>query len=212
VAWPAGVSRRPGPDRYARAVRALVIVDVQNDFCEGGSLAVSGGAAVAREISGYLAGPDRARYDHVIASQDFHVDPGEHFSAHPDFYRSWPPHCVAGTAGAEFHPDLDTTHIEEIFRKGQRAAAYSAFEGANAAGGTLSAWLTQHGVTEVHVVGLATDYCVYATAADAAKAGFATTVLLNLTAGVDPQTTAAAIDQLRSAGVALVGSPLVAAN
>ena len=193
-------------------MRALVIVDVQNDFCEGGSLAVAGGAAVGRAISEYLAGPDRARYDHVVASQDFHVDPGEHFSADPDFYASWPAHCVAGTSGAEFHPDLDTSQIEETFRKGQHSAAYSAFEGTNPAGATLAAWLKERGVTDVDVVGIATDYCVYATAADAAKAGFATTVLLNLTAGVDPHTTAAAIDQLRAAGVLLVGSPLVAAT
>ena len=193
-------------------MRALVIVDVQNDFCEGGSLAVSGGGAVARAITEYLAGPDRARFDHVVASQDFHIDPGEHFSAKPDYYTSWPTHCVAETAGAQFHPDLDASHIEEIFRKGQHAAAYSAFEGAGSGGDTLSAWLTKRGVTDVDVIGIATDYCVYATASDAARAGFATTVLLNLTAGVDPQTTAAAIDQLRSAGIMLVGSPLVSAS
>jgi nicotinamidase/pyrazinamidase len=189
-------------------VPALVIVDVQNDFCEGGSLAVGGGAAVARAISDYLAGPDRARYDHVVASQDFHVDPGEHFSANPDFYSSWPAHCVAETAGAEFHPDLDTSQIEEIFRKGRHAAAYSAFEGANSAGDTLSHWLTERGVTDVDVVGIATDYCVYATSADAARAGFTTAVLLSLTAGVDAHTTAAAIEKLREAGVTLTGTPL----
>jgi nicotinamidase/pyrazinamidase len=189
-------------------VRALVIVDVQNDFCEGGSLAVAGGAEVARAISQYLAGPERARYDHVVASQDFHVDPGRHFSARPDFYTSWPAHCVAETTGAEFHPDLDTSQIQEIFRKGQHAAAYSAFEGANSAGETLGAWLTKRGVTDVEVVGLATDYCVYATSADAGRTGFATRVLLNLTAGVDPHTTAAAIEKLREAGITLTGTPL----
>ncbi|MBO0836964.1 MAG: nicotinamidase [Actinobacteria bacterium] len=189
-------------------MRALVVVDVQNDFCEGGSLAVTGGAAVARAISGYLAGPDRARYDHVVASQDFHVDPGDHFSAQPDFYNSWPPHCVAETAGAQFHPDLDTSQIEGVFRKGQHAAAYSGFEGTDAAGAAFGDWLTEHGVTDVDVVGIATDYCVFATAIDAAKAGFSTTVLLNLTAGVDPQTTAAAIDKMRAAGITLTGSPL----
>jgi len=193
-------------------VRALVIVDVQNDFCEGGSLAVAGGAAVARAISDYLAGPDGGGYDHVLASQDFHVDPGGHFSAEPDYFNSWPAHCVADTAGAQFYPDLDTSRIEEIFRKGRYAAAYSGFEGTNQDGDSLDSWLREHGVADVDVVGIATDYCVYATAADAAKAGFATTVLLNLTAGVDPQTTAAAIDQLRSARVALVGSPLVSAT
>jgi len=193
-------------------VRALVIVDVQNDFCEGGSLAVAGGAAVARAISDYLASPDGGSYDHVLASQDFHVDPGGHFSAEPDYFNSWPAHCVADTAGAQFYPDLDTSRIEEIFRKGRYAAAYSGFEGTNQDGDSLDSWLREHGVADVDVVGIATDYCVYATAADAAKAGFATTVLLNLTAGVDPQTTAAAIDQLRSARVALVGSPLVSAT
>lgn len=193
-------------------MRALVIVDVQNDFCEGGSLAVAGGAAVARAISEYLDRPDGTRYDHVVASQDFHVDPGEHFSAQPDFYRSWPAHCVAETAGAHFHPDLDTSRIEEIFRKGQHAAAYSGFEGVSAAGTSLGSWLTERGVTDVDIVGIATDYCVYATAADASRAGFGTSVLLGLTAGVDPHTTEAALDKLRAVGVTLTGSPAVPAG
>jgi nicotinamidase/pyrazinamidase len=192
-------------------VRALVIVDVQNDFCEGGSLAVTGGTAVARAISAYLASPSRARYDYVVASQDFHVDPGSHFSAEPDYFSSWPAHCVAETTGAQFHPELDTGPIDEIFRKGTYAAAYSGFEGTNDAGETLGDWLTSRGVTDVDVVGIATDYCVYATASDAARAGFATTVLLNLTAGVDPETTKAAIAKLRDAGVTLTGSPQISA-
>ncbi len=189
-------------------MRALLIVDVQNDFCEGGSLAVAGGAAVARAITTYLAGPDRARYAHVVASQDFHVDPGSHFATEPDYYESWPSHCVAGTAGAQFHPDLDTGAVEEVFRKGAYAAAYSGFEGTNEAGETLGSWLSEHGVTDLDVVGIATDYCVRATAADAAAAGFVTTVPLNLTAGVDAKTTAEAIESLRTAGVELSGSPL----
>jgi len=189
-------------------VRALVIVDVQNDFCEGGSLAVAGGATVARTISEYLAGPDSAGYDHVVASQDFHVDPGTHFSAEPDYFSSWPAHCVADTPGAQFHPDLDTSRIEAIFRKGLHAAAYSGFEGANEEGDSLDTWLRQHGVADVDVVGIATDYCVYATAADAVRAGFATRVLLAMTAGVDKHSTAAAIEKLRDAGVTLTGSPL----
>jgi nicotinamidase/pyrazinamidase len=193
-------------------VRALVIVDVQNDFCEGGSLGVAGGAAVARAISAYLAGPDGARYDHIIASQDFHVDPGAHFSREPDYFSSWPPHCVADTTGALFHPDLATGPIEEIFRKGRYAAAYSGFEGTSDEGETLGGWLASRRVTDVDVVGIATDYCVYATATDAAKAGYATTVLLNLTAGVDQETTAAAIERLRAAGVTLIGSPQLRAT
>jgi len=189
-------------------VRALVIVDVQNDFCEGGSLAVAGGTAVARAITQYLAGPDGTRYDHVVATQDFHVDPGTHFSEHPDYADSWPAHCVAGTAGAQFRPELDTSRVEAIFRKGQHAAAYSGFEGSADSGETLREWLTQRRVTEVDIAGLTADYCVRATAADAAKAGFATTALLGLTAGVSDGTTADAIESLRAAGVRLEGTPL----
>ena len=188
-------------------MRALVIVDVQNDFCEGGSLAVSGGAAVARAISDYLAGPDGARYDHVVATQDFHVDPGAHFSPQPDYVSSWPVHCVADSQGARFHPALATGRIEEIFRKGEYAAAYSGFEGADPAGGSLESWLTERGVTDVDVTGIATDYCVRATAADAAKAGFDTTVLLELTAGVAADSTRDAIAALLAAGVTLTGKP-----
>jgi nicotinamidase/pyrazinamidase len=188
-------------------VRALVIVDVQNDFCEGGSLAVSGGAAVARAISDYLAGPDGARYDHVVATQDFHVDPGTHFSPHPDYAESWPVHCVADSAGAQFHEDLKTKRIEEIFRKGEYAAAYSGFEGSDPEGDSLADWLRQRGVTDVDVTGIATDYCVQATAADAAKAGFATTVLLDLTAGVAAATTKKAIASMRAGGITLTGKP-----
>jgi nicotinamidase/pyrazinamidase len=189
-------------------VRALVIVDVQNDFCEGGSLAVAGGIAVARAITAYVAGPDGARYDHVVATQDFHVDPGAHFSAHPDYANSWPAHCVAGTAGAEFRPELDTSRVEETFRKGAHAAAYSGFEGSAATGDSLRDWLVARQVTDVDVAGIATDYCVRATAADATAAGFATTVLLGLTAGVAEGSTSDAIQALRAAGVTLDGTPL----
>jgi len=187
-------------------MRALIIVDVQNDFCEGGSLAVAGGAAVARAISDHLA-VGRPGYAHVVATKDYHVDPGSHFSDHPDYSASWPPHCVAGTSGAEFHPDLDTSAVEAVFRKGQHAAAYSGFEGADEDGTPLGDWLRGHGVDEVDVVGIATDYCVHATAADAARAGFATRVLLDLTAGVAPESTARAIAGLRADGVELTGTP-----
>lgn len=189
-------------------MRALVIVDVQNDFCPGGSLAVAGGAAVARAISGYLAGAGAGRYDYVVATQDHHIDPGDHFAAEPDYAGTWPAHCVAGTAGANFHPDLDTAPIGEIFRKGAYAAAYSGFEGTAADGTTLGDWLASRGVDEVDVTGIATDYCVRATASDAAAAGLRTRVLLDLTAGVAPESTAAAIEALRAGGVTLTGAPL----
>jgi nicotinamidase/pyrazinamidase len=184
-------------------MRALIIVDVQNDFCEGGSLAVAGGAAVARAVSERLAGAHD--YAHVVATKDFHIDPGSHFSDHPDYAVSWPPHCVAGTTGADFHPDLDTSAVEAVFRKGAHAAAYSGFEGFDDDGTPLGDWLRGHGVDEVDVVGLATDYCVHATAGDAARAGFRTRVLLDLTAGVAPTSTVKAIEDLHADGVELSG-------
>jgi nicotinamidase/pyrazinamidase len=186
-------------------MRALIIVDVQNDFCEGGSLAVAGGAAVARAISNLLADGDG--YGHVVATKDFHIDPGSHFSDHPDYAASWPPHCVADTTGADFHPGLDTAAVEAVFLKGAHAAAYSGFEGADEAGTPLADWLRGHGVDQVDVVGIATDYCVHATAADAVRSGFATRVLLDLTAGVAPESTAKAVEDLRAAGVELTGTP-----
>jgi nicotinamidase/pyrazinamidase len=186
-------------------MRALIIVDVQNDFCEGGSLAVTGGAAVARAISEHVASGHG--YGHVVATKDFHIDPGAHFSDHPDFAASWPPHCVAGTAGADFHPNLDTAAVETVFLKGQHAAAYSGFEGADGAGTPLADWLREHDVDQVDIAGIATDYCVHATAADAARAGFATRVLLGLTAGVSPDSTAKAIEDLRTLSISLTGTP-----
>jgi nicotinamidase/pyrazinamidase len=181
-------------------MRALIVVDVQNDFCEGGSLAVQGGAAVAAAISGHLR---TASYDHVVATRDHHVDPGAHFSAEPDFVDSWPPHCRTGTPGASFHPDLDVALIEAVFSKGEHTAAYSGFEGATHGGHALEHWLRARGVDTVEVAGIATDHCVRATALDAAKAGFATTVLLDLCAGVAEETTKRALEQMRAAGVSV---------
>jgi nicotinamidase/pyrazinamidase len=193
--------------------RALVIVDVQNDFCEGGSLAVAGGAEVAREVSEHVS-RHAADYDHVVATADWHIDPGAHFSQTPDYVDSWPVHCVAESEGAEFHPRLAGAlgHVEAVFRKGEHAAAYSGFEGrADVDGRTsLADWLKERGVTDVDVVGIATDHCVRATATDAQREGFHTTVLLDLTAGVARSTTDAALSQLREAGVHLLGAPRVA--
>jgi nicotinamidase/pyrazinamidase len=186
-------------------MRALIVVDVQNDFCEGGSLAVTGGAAVARRISDLLAANDTG-YDHVVATKDFHIDPGEHFSDTPDYRVSWPRHCVVGTEGAEFHPGLDPAAVEAVFTKGEYSAAYSGFEGSDASGTSLGDWLRERGVDEVDVVGIATDYCVRATAADAAAAGLRTRVLIDLTAGVAEDSTAEAVEALRGAGVDVVGA------
>jgi nicotinamidase/pyrazinamidase len=186
--------------------RALIIVDVQNDFCEGGSLAVAGGAGVAAGISAALTD---GRWDHVVATKDYHIDPGAHFSRHPDYVDSWPPHCVVGTGGADFHPNLVTDRVEAVFHKGEHAAAYSGFEGHTDAGEGLAQWLRERSVEAVDVVGIATDHCVRATALDAVAAGFDTTVLLDLTAGVAPVTTEAALQELATASVTTTGTPVV---
>lgn len=186
---------------------ALIIVDVQNDFCEGGSLAVAGGAMLAGDISTFLA--DDAAYDHIVATRDYHIDPGAHFSDEPDYVRSWPPHCRAGTPGASFHPALDVGPIHEVFSKGQYSDGYSGFEGTSSEGDVLLTWLRARGVESVDVVGIATDHCVRATALDAAGAGFTTRALLDYTAGVAQATVDPALEQLRDAGVQLVGTPRV---
>lgn len=167
--------------------RALIVVDVQKDFCEGGSLAVTGGAAVAEAIDDLLA--EAHGYDVVVATRDHHIDPGDHFSDEPDFVDSWPPHCVVGTDGVEFHPNLGFREFDAIFDKGEYSAAYSGFEGADHKKDDVSLedFLNEHDVEEVDVCGLATDHCVKATAQDALEAGFDTTVLLGLTAAVSPR-------------------------
>ncbi|GAA2357312.1 isochorismatase family protein [Saccharopolyspora halophila] len=185
--------------------KALIIVDVQNDFCEGGALAVGGGAGVAAAISEHVASTS---YDHVVATRDYHVDPGGHFSDEPDFVRSWPRHCVAGTAGAAFHPDLDVVPVEAVFSKGQYSDGYSGFDGSTGEE-SLHDWLTERGVTEVDVVGIATDHCVRATALDAAERGLRTDVRLDLTAGVARRTVDTALDDLANAGITLLGTPVV---
>jgi nicotinamidase/pyrazinamidase len=182
-------------------MRALIVVDLQNDFCEGGSLAVPGGAAVARAVTDLVR---RNGYDQVVATADHHIDPGSHFAEHPDYQTSWPPHCVVGTFGAQFHPDFDSTAVGAIFRKGHHSAAYSGFEGVADDGASLADWLRERGVDEVDVVGIATDYCVRATASDAQQAGFQTRVLLDYTAGVAPESTTDAVVALRDSGVTVV--------
>ncbi len=189
--------------------RALVVVDVQNDFCEGGSLPVAGGARVAADISALVdrwhsAAADAAPYDVVVATKDHHVDPGAHWAAKPDYVDSWPVHCKVGTEGEAFHPNLDPQPFHAVFTKGEHAAAYSGFEGTHEGQG-LAEWLRAHGVTRVDVCGIATDHCVRATALDAAREGFDTTVLLDLCAGVAPETTQAALAAMSEAGVTLAG-------
>lgn len=204
--------------------RALIIVDVQNDFCPGGSLATEGGADTAAAISEWLL-THGALYDEVVVTQDWHVDPGEHFSDAPDYRTSWPVHCVAGSPGAELHEDLDTDAVAAWFRKGEHDAAYSGFEGllapeeavatgehepGAAAEDTLNVslddWLQDHGIEAVDVVGIATDHCVRATALDAVDAGYETRVLVDLTAAVDETAAEEAMDEVAGAGAEVVES------
>ncbi|MFI6577261.1 nicotinamidase [Nocardiopsis sp. NPDC050513] len=189
-------------------MKALIVVDVQNDFCEGGSLAVAGGADTAAAVTEYV----RAHaddYGAVVATRDWHVDPGAHFSDEPDYVRTWPRHCVAETPGADFHPAFDTAGVDAVFSKGQYADGYSGFEGVTGDGTSLADWLRGRGIDEVDLVGIATDHCVRATALDAVAEGFRTRVRLGLTAGVARPTVDAALVRLRAAGVELEGEPLV---
>jgi nicotinamidase/pyrazinamidase len=185
--------------------RALVIVDVQNDFCEGGSLAVEGGAATARRISEFLA-RHRDDYDAIVATRDYHIDPGPHWSTQPDFQKSWPVHCAAGTAGAQFHPALDTAAIEAIFDKGEHNAAYSGFEGRTESDTTLAEFLRSRNIGSIDVVGIATDFCVRATALDSVTEGFETRVVRDLTVGVTPEGSEAAVKELGDAGATVMDS------
>jgi nicotinamidase/pyrazinamidase len=191
--------------------RALIVVDLQNDFCEGGSLAVAKGADVAAAITEYVGQTAGSCYRHVVATRDHHIDPGDHFSDTPDYERTWPVHCVAGTEGSGFHPNfapaVASGAIDAVFDKGAYTGAYSGFEGADENGSPLAQWLRERDVTEVDVVGIATDHCVRATALDALREGLRTHVLLDLTAGVAPHTTGRALEELRAAGAELTGKP-----
>ena len=188
--------------------RALLIVDVQNDFTEGGALGVAGGNAVAAGITALLAAAAE-RYALVAASRDWHEadsSNGGHFAApgaEPDFASTWPPHCVQGTAGADYHPALDLGHIDVHVRKGAGAPAYSAFEGVTLDGRTLGEVLRAGGIDALDVVGIATDYCVRASALDAIAAGLSVRVRTELIAGVAPETSVAALRELAAAGVEL---------
>jgi nicotinamidase/pyrazinamidase len=192
--------------------RALILVDVQNDFCEGGSLAVVGGAEVAARIGEYVRA-NADRYAAVVATADWHEDPGRHWSDAPDYRDTWPVHCRAGSDGALFHPAAEPAfeHVRLVFRKGRQEAAYSGFEGSAVDDGRvvgLAEWLRHESIDAVDVAGIATDHCVRATALDAAREGFDTTVLLDLTAGVAQETTEAALNAFRDKGIHARGKPV----
>lgn len=186
---------------------ALIIVDVQNDFCEGGSLAVNGGIAVSERIKNLV---DKTKYDVIIATRDWHINPGTHWAdGEPDYVDTWPVHCEAGTDGAELRPAikeaLAATQTPVYYvNKGQYEAAYSGFEGATEEGKTIPELLTKHNVYNVDVVGIATDHCVKATALHAIEAGYQTAVLTNYVAGVGEETSAAALELLKEKGATIV--------
>ena len=188
--------------------RALFIIDVQNDFTEGGALGVEGGEAVAAGVSELLAA-HRGAYDMVFASRDWHDadnDNGGHFATDeaPDFVDSWPVHCVAGTFGAEYHDDLTTDSIDFHIRKGQGKPAYSIFEGTAEEGGSVVELLDSHGITQIDIAGLATDYCVRASALDALEHGRDVRIITDLVAGVAPESSREALAEMARAGADLV--------
>ncbi|SKC38140.1 isochorismatase family protein [Krasilnikoviella flava] len=189
----------------APSVRALIVVDVQPTFCEGGELAVDGGNQVAEDVAAYAAA-HRDRYEIVVTTQDWHIDPGEHFSDHPDFVGSWPPHGIADTPNAALHPALADLRPDVSVKKGQYAHGYSGFEGTDADGRTLEQALRDARVEAVDVVGLVESHCVKRTALDAVGLGLETRVLTDLTIPVTPEQGEQARAELTAAGVELVPS------
>ncbi|MEP7046165.1 MAG: isochorismatase family protein [Ilumatobacteraceae bacterium] len=204
------------------ARRCLVVVDVQRDFCDdmpGASLGVRFGGDVAGLIGDHLRRSIDA-YDLVVLTGDWHVDPGPHFSDQPDYRDTWPPHCVAGTLGAEWHPQLEAALVEvagrvpiTVIRKGMQAAAYSGFEGCEEVDAsetseprTLDELLHGAAIDELDIVGIATDHCVVATATDALASGYATTILAGLTAAVDVTSGLECLAALAAAGAVVEGT------
>jgi nicotinate phosphoribosyltransferase len=215
-----GAGRAPVPPKPSapRSSTALLVVDLQRDFCEGGALAVAGGDSLAGRVAEYAANEleleielEHGRYAAVVASRDTHVNPGTHFAqpgTTPDFETSWPVHCVVGSEGAELHPAVAGIEWDAIFDKGREEAALSAFEGSEAAGAALAQWLLDHGIDRLDVCGIATDYCVRSTVLDARQLGFHVRVLVDLTTGVSPATTEKALREMAEAGAQLVGDDI----
>lgn len=185
--------------------RALFVVDVQNDFTERGALGVIGGDEVAERITRFLAA-HAAEYEIIVASRDWHDgdnDNGGHFSAAPDFVDTWPVHCVGGTYGAQYDDVFDTSAVTHHLKKGQGRPAYSLFEGVAGDGTTAGELLERHGIVDIDVVGLATDYCVRASALDAIAHGRRVRVFTDLVAGVHADSSRAALAEIARAGAQL---------
>lgn len=182
---------------------ACILVDIQNDFCPGGSLGTAKGDAVAEGVRELLTS-HADDYDFVLATQDWHIDPGNHFSQEPDFVDTWPVHCVAGSDGAQLRAPLASISIDKYFRKGHYTAAYSGFEGVTDGDVLLGDWLRENGVTTIDVCGIATDHCVRATVLDARKEGFDVRVLADLCSPVDEERGQAALREMEAAGATIV--------
>ncbi|MDO5701020.1 MAG: isochorismatase family protein [Bowdeniella nasicola] len=185
--------------------RALLLVDVQPTFCEGGALAVEGGNAVAERIARYVA-EQGSNYDLIATSQDWHIEPGDHFATDPDFIDTWPPHGVAGTPEAELHPALASLRADISVKKGHYSAAYSAFEGVTEDEGCLSDGLRAAQIEALDVVGIAESHCVLQSCLDAVEEGWPVRCLSDLTVPVSEDLGAAARERMREAGVELVDS------
>jgi nicotinamidase/pyrazinamidase len=185
---------------------ALLVVDVQVDFVEGGSLGVPGGLQVAAMIARHVR-HFKYEYQFVVASRDFHEEAPDHISDHPDFVNTWPPHCMAGTPGAAFVPTIQNLvrekYIQAVVTKGRHAAAYSAFEALDPRGHYLLDVLKEQRIDHIDVCGIATDYCVRASALDARKNAFQVRVLVNLCAAVKEETGVQALEEMKAAGCQL---------
>ncbi len=185
---------------------ALLIVDVQMDFVEGGSLGVAGGTNVAAMIARHIR-HFKQQYQFVVASRDYHENAPDHISDNPDFINTWPPHCMAGTPGAAFVPTIQNLvrekYIQEVVTKGRDKAAYSAFDGYDKRGHPLLDVIRENRIDFIDICGIATDYCVRATALDARKADFQVRVLVNLCAAVKEETGLQALDEMKAAGCQL---------
>lgn len=179
---------------------ALLVVDVQPTFCEGGALGVTGGNALAARISAFIRS-HRGRYTLIVTTQDWHIDPGSHFSDCPDYVDTWPPHGIAGSAEAELHPALAQLAADVTIKKGQFGAAYSGFEGTDPSGKPLATLLSEAEISCVEIVGIAESHCVRDTALDAQRLGFATLVLCDLTIPVTPEQGVAARAAMAQAGI-----------
>jgi nicotinamidase/pyrazinamidase len=185
---------------------ALLAVDLQADFVQGGSLPVPNGMQVCAMIARHIR-HFKTEYALVVASRDYHEDPGAHFSSTPDFLTTWPPHCVIGTPGAAFVPPVANLVREKLIAtvvsKGRSAAAYSAFEGLDNRGHPLVDVLKEARIDHIDVCGIATDYCVRQTALDARQNGFQVRILVNLCAAVNEATGQQAIEEMKAAGCQL---------